>query len=144
MLPRSGSIGAIVEHALAAAEAQHELNAYLELFHGSAREKAAQVEVRMKAGDAGPLAGMVFSIKDNICYKGHKVSASSRILEGFTSLYSATAVERLLAADAVIDCCGVLGEPAGRPCDRPRADAGFSGGCRGEADECDGCRCPDG
>ena len=102
VLPRSGSIGAIVEHALAAAEAQHELNAYLELFHGSAREKAAQVEVRMKAGDAGPLAGMVFSIKDNICYKGHKVSASSRILEGFTSLYTATAVERLLAADAVI------------------------------------------
>lgn len=102
VLPRSGSIAATVEQAIAAAEAQHELNAYLELFHGSAREQATRVEARMKAGDAGPLAGMVLSIKDNICYKGHKVSASSRILEGFTSLYTATAVERLLAADAVI------------------------------------------
>ncbi len=60
------------------------------------------MDAKVKAGDAGPLAGLVLSIKDNICYKGHKVSASSRILEGFTSLYSATVVERLLAADAVI------------------------------------------
>ncbi len=102
MLPRSGGVGPIVEQALAAAEAQHELNAYLELFHESARDQAARVDARIKSGDAGPLAGMVLSIKDNICYKGHKVSASSRILEGFTSLYSATVVERLLAADAVI------------------------------------------
>lgn len=102
LLPRSGSIGSTVEQALAAAEAQRDLNAYLELFHDSAREQAARVDARIKVGEAGPLAGMVLSIKDNICYKGHKVSASSRILEGFTSLYSATAVERLLAADAVI------------------------------------------
>lgn len=102
LLPRSGSIGSTVEQALAAAEAQRDLNAYLELFHDSAREQAARVDARINAGEAGPLAGVVLSIKDNICYKGHKVSASSRILEGFTSLYSATAVERLLAADAVI------------------------------------------
>ncbi len=102
LLPRSSDIVATVEHALGAADAQRELNAYLELFNESAREQAAHVQARMKAGQAGALAGMVLSIKDNICYKGHKVSASSRILEGFTSLYSATAVERLLAADAVI------------------------------------------
>ncbi len=41
-------------------------------------------------------------IKDNLCYKGHKVSASSKILEGFESLYSATVVERLLNEDAII------------------------------------------
>ncbi|MGV3637391.1 MAG: Asp-tRNA(Asn)/Glu-tRNA(Gln) amidotransferase subunit GatA, partial [Flavobacteriales bacterium] len=99
---RSSSLSADVEAALQHAEARRELNAYLELFHESARAHAARVEARMKAGDAGPLAGMVLSIKDNICYEGHKVSASSRILEGFTSLYSATVVERLLAADAVI------------------------------------------
>ena len=45
---------------------------------------------------------MVVGIKDNICYKGHRVSASSKILENFISLYSATAVERLLAEDAII------------------------------------------
>src|SRR5690606_20320436 len=51
---------------------------------------------------AGKLAGMVISFKDNICYKGHRGSASSKILEGFESLYSATVVERLLPEDAII------------------------------------------
>ena len=97
-----GEVTSAVQHALDKAAAESGLNAFLELFHDSAHEQAARVEARMKAGDAGPLAGLVLSIKDNICYKGHKVSAASRILDGFTSLYSATVVERLLAADAVI------------------------------------------
>jgi aspartyl-tRNA(Asn)/glutamyl-tRNA(Gln) amidotransferase subunit A len=45
---------------------------------------------------------MVIGLKDNLCYAGHKVSASSKILEGFESLYTATAVQRLLDEDAVI------------------------------------------
>jgi aspartyl-tRNA(Asn)/glutamyl-tRNA(Gln) amidotransferase subunit A len=45
---------------------------------------------------------MVIGIKDNLCYKNHRVSASSKILDSFTSLYSATAVERLLNEDAII------------------------------------------
>ena len=45
---------------------------------------------------------MVIGIKDNLCYKDHKVSASSKILEGFVSLYDATVVERLKAEDAII------------------------------------------
>ena len=44
---------------------------------------------------------MVIALKDNICYRGHKVSAASKILEGFESQFSATAVERLLKEDAV-------------------------------------------
>ena len=51
---------------------------------------------------AGKLAGLVIALKDNICYKGHKVSASSKILAGFTSIYSATVTERLLKEDAII------------------------------------------
>jgi len=101
-LAQGGSVVAATQAALDAAEAHRDLNAFLELFPTSALEQAAAVDARVKAGEAGPLAGMVVSIKDNLCYKGHKVSASSRMLEGFTSLYSGTAVERLLAADAVI------------------------------------------
>jgi len=56
----------------------------------------------LKISIHGKLAGMVIAIKDNICYKGHQVSASSKILKGFTSIYSSTVVERLLAEDAVI------------------------------------------
>lgn len=50
----------------------------------------------------GKLFGVVIGIKDVICYKGHKVTAASAILKDFTSLYSATAVERLLSEDAII------------------------------------------
>lgn len=79
------------------------LNAFLEVFEEEALEKARALDARIKnGGPVGALAGVVVGIKDVICYKGHKISAASRILEGFTSLYSATAVERLLAEDVII------------------------------------------
>jgi aspartyl-tRNA(Asn)/glutamyl-tRNA(Gln) amidotransferase subunit A len=78
------------------------LNAFNEVFADEVVILAQAVDAKIAAGTAGKLAGMVIAIKDNICYKGHKVSASSKILEDFTSIYSATIVERLLAEDAVI------------------------------------------
>jgi len=78
------------------------LNAFNEVFENDALISARNVDSRIKQGTAGKLAGMVIAIKDNICFKGHKVSASSKILQGFTSVYSSTIVERLLAEDAVI------------------------------------------
>ncbi|RBL94024.1 Asp-tRNA(Asn)/Glu-tRNA(Gln) amidotransferase subunit GatA [Chitinophaga flava] len=79
------------------------LNAFLEVYEEEALVKAQELDERIKNGQpVGVLAGVVIGIKDVICYKGHNVSAASRILEGFTSLFSATAVERLLAADAII------------------------------------------
>ena len=50
----------------------------------------------------GKLHGVVVGIKDVIAYKDHPLSASSDILKGFTSFYSATAVEKLLAEEAII------------------------------------------
>ncbi|GAB5417201.1 MAG: Asp-tRNA(Asn)/Glu-tRNA(Gln) amidotransferase subunit GatA [Crocinitomicaceae bacterium] len=82
-------------------ENQH-LNAFLEVFETSAREHAQKVDEKIKNGTAGKLAGMVIGLKDNLCYKDHKVSASSKILEGFESLYTATAVQRLIDEDAII------------------------------------------
>lgn len=78
------------------------LNAFVEVFEASAIAKAKEVDEKLKSKTAGKLAGLVIAIKDNICYKGHKVSAASKILDGFESLFSATVVERLLAADAII------------------------------------------
>lgn len=78
------------------------LNIFLEVFENSALEKAKLVDEKIKSKTAGKLAGMVIALKDNLCYKGHRVSASSKILDGFESLYSATVVERLLAEDAII------------------------------------------
>ncbi|WP_295121968.1 Asp-tRNA(Asn)/Glu-tRNA(Gln) amidotransferase subunit GatA [uncultured Chitinophaga sp.] len=79
------------------------LNAFVEVFAEEALERARSLDIRVRNGEKlGPLAGVVTGIKDVICYRDHEVSASSNILKGFTSLYSATAVERLLEADAVI------------------------------------------
>ncbi len=79
-----------------------QLNAFIEVFEKSALEKAILTDEKIKNNSAGKLAGMVIAIKDNICYKGHKLSGASKILEGFESLFSATVVERLLAEDAII------------------------------------------
>jgi aspartyl-tRNA(Asn)/glutamyl-tRNA(Gln) amidotransferase subunit A len=92
----------IVEKYLDQIKERPELNAFLEVFTETAKEQAAIVDKKINDGKAGRLAGMVIGLKDNLCFKGHKVSASSRILEGFESLYSATAVQRLIDEDAII------------------------------------------
>lgn len=92
----------LVNNYLERIESYKQLNVFLEVFAAEALEQAAKIDLKIKSGTAGKLAGMVMGIKDNLCYKGHKVSASSKILEGFESLYSATVVERLLNEDAII------------------------------------------
>jgi aspartyl-tRNA(Asn)/glutamyl-tRNA(Gln) amidotransferase subunit A len=96
------TVMSILEAYLSAIENNKDLNAFLEVFDNSAREKAALVDEKIKKGTAGRLAGMVIGIKDNLCYEGHIVSASSKILDGFESLFTGTALERLLKEDAII------------------------------------------
>ncbi len=92
----------LVSYYLENIEKQKSLNAFLEVWAEEALHASEHIEQKIKNGTAGKLAGMVIGIKDNICYKAHKASASSKILEGFESVYSATVVERLLAEDAII------------------------------------------
>ena len=81
---------------------KQDLNIFLEVYKDDALALAQVVDEKIKAGTAGRLAGMIIAIKDNICYKGHSLSAASKILDGFESMFSATVVERLLAEDAII------------------------------------------
>lgn len=92
----------LTEQAIKQISENHRLNAFLEVFESSALAQALVIDEKIKSGTEGKLAGVIVGLKDNICYKGHKVSASSKILEGFESLYSATVVERLIAEDAII------------------------------------------
>ena len=78
------------------------LNAFIEVFEKTALESSRKVDEKIKKGTQGKLAGMVVAIKDNICYQNHKVSAASKILEGFESLYTATVVDKLIKEDAII------------------------------------------
>jgi aspartyl-tRNA(Asn)/glutamyl-tRNA(Gln) amidotransferase subunit A len=96
------SLPALLDYYFKQIEKHQHLNAFNEVFFYSATVQAKLVQEKIAKGTAGKLAGMVIGIKDNICYKDHKVSASSKMLEGFVSPYSATVVERLIAEDAVI------------------------------------------
>lgn len=79
------------------------LNSFLEVFAEEALQRAKELdELREKSSTIGKLHGVIVALKDVICYKGHLVSAASKILNGFTSIYNATAVERLLAEGAII------------------------------------------
>jgi aspartyl-tRNA(Asn)/glutamyl-tRNA(Gln) amidotransferase subunit A len=94
----------LVTYYLHRIEKKRSLNAYIEVFQPESLQRAAELDKKYQENpkSVGRLFGAVVSIKDVICYAGHQVTASSKILEGFRSLYSATAVERLLSEDAII------------------------------------------
>jgi len=92
----------IVNHYLHNIKTKAHLNAFVEVYEHSALEQAAQIDEKLAAGKAGKLAGMVIGIKDVLCLNDHTINASSKILEGFESQFSATAVQRLIDADAII------------------------------------------
>lgn len=71
------------------------------LFNAADEEKAAGPPPDRKSvvGDV-PLSGIPFAVKDNIAVKGFRLTCGSRILSDFTSPYTATAVEKMMAAGA--------------------------------------------
>lgn len=101
-IEKGGKVVDILQCYLDNIQVRQGLNAFVEVFEESALLKAKEVDERILAATAGKLAGMIVAIEDTICYKGHQVTAASKMLEGFESVYSATVVERLLAEDAVI------------------------------------------
>lgn len=118
------------------------LNAFIEVYTEEALERARDLDRRLRDGiPVGRLHGAVIAIKDVICHKNHRLTAGSRILEGFRPLYHATAVQRLLDEDAIIigslNCdefaMGSSNEnsvhgPVLNPIDESRVPGGSSGG----------------
>lgn len=78
------------------------LNVFLSVYGQEALDRARQIDEKIQKGTAGKLAGLVVGLKDVLCYKDHPLQASSKILDGFVSQFNATAVQRLLDADAII------------------------------------------
>ena len=84
-------------------EKEELLNCYVTLDREKALEEARRVQKQIDAGIlTGPLAGVPFALKDNLCTEGMLTTCSSRILGKFIPTYSAEAVERLKKAGAVI------------------------------------------
>ncbi|MBS1738665.1 MAG: Asp-tRNA(Asn)/Glu-tRNA(Gln) amidotransferase subunit GatA [Bacteroidetes bacterium] len=93
----------VVTHFLEKIDATKELNAFVEVFREEAISKARELDAKRNQNTPlGKLHGVVVSIKDVICYKDHQVTAASKMLKDFKSVYNATVVDRLLSADAII------------------------------------------
>ena len=92
-----------LERSLEAIRARNdELNVFLYVDEQGARRQAAAVDEKVRRGEnPGVLAGVPIAIKDNLCQRGIPTTCSSKILEGWRPPYSATVIERLLAAGAV-------------------------------------------
>ncbi|MDQ6903196.1 MAG: Asp-tRNA(Asn)/Glu-tRNA(Gln) amidotransferase subunit GatA [Bacteroidota bacterium] len=91
------------EYYLKRIEEEEKLNAFVEVYKLESIERANYLDQKRKTGiPPGKLYGVIIAIKDVICHKDHKVSASSAILKNFVSVYDATAVKHLLEEDAII------------------------------------------
>ncbi len=117
------------------------LNAFLSVYKEEALAQAAEIDKKIRIGQAGKLAGMVIGLKDVLSYKDHPLQAGSKILNNFISEFNATAVQRLLDQDAIIigrqNCdefaMGSSNEnssfgPVLNPIDNTRVPGGSSGG----------------
>lgn len=79
------------------------LNCYVTFDKEAARKAAKEAQDKIEAGTlTGPLAGVPFAIKDNMCTKGVLTTCSSKILENFIPQFDSEAVKRLTDAGAVI------------------------------------------
>ncbi len=92
-----------VDYYLEQISQQASLNSFLEVFAEEAKNRALFLDEQRAAGKPlGKLHGVVVGIKDVLSYEGHKVSAASKILENFTAVYSATAIQKILEEGAII------------------------------------------
>ena len=78
------------------------LHAYLRTTPTMALKAAAEADDARADGDRRPLLGIPLAIKDVLMTNGIETTAGSRILEGFVPPYTATAVQKLQAAGAIV------------------------------------------
>jgi aspartyl-tRNA(Asn)/glutamyl-tRNA(Gln) amidotransferase subunit A len=86
-----------------AAKGGASLNAWLTIYEDEALQAAKKLDEHITAGQPLlPLHGVVVGLKDVIAYKNHPLSAASKILQNFHSIFDATVVEKLQAVGAII------------------------------------------
>ena len=79
------------------------ISAFLSVTKERAFKKAEELDAKRAAKKPlGPLAGIPVAVKDNICVFSEQVTCASKILEGYRSPYSATAITLLEEAGAIV------------------------------------------
>jgi aspartyl-tRNA(Asn)/glutamyl-tRNA(Gln) amidotransferase subunit A len=96
------TVEGLVRYYLSNIDTNSSLGAFLEVYKEESILAAQQIDRKIRHSSAGKLAGMVLGIKDVFCLKDHPVTAGSFILNGFRSLFTATAIQRLINEDAII------------------------------------------
>ena len=72
------------------------LNAFVTVNKDNALNQSKNIDITK------PLAGIPIAIKDNFCVKGIKVTASSNLLKDYTAQYTATVIQKLEDAGAIV------------------------------------------
>ena len=77
------------------------LNAFITVDREKTLDMARAADVRLAAGDAGPLTGIPLAYKDIFCTEGWVTTCGSKMLSNFVSPYDAHVVERCKSAGIV-------------------------------------------
>ncbi len=142
LLGREISCETVVRRYLERIDSQRERNIYITVFHERAIEQARELDRKLEEGrEPGRLFGLPMAIKDNLSVQGARLTCASTILSTYTAVYDATAVERLVAEDAIFlgkvnmdeFAMGSSNEnsafgPVPNPYDNTRVPGGSSGG----------------
>lgn len=123
------------------AERNKQINAFITVCEESALVEAAKADELIKSGQALPLSGIPFAVKDAICTNDVRSTAATKILDNYIPTYDATVVARLKAAGAILigkNNCDAFGHgasnensmhgPVANPRDLSRVAGGSSGG----------------
>ncbi|HEY3085863.1 MAG TPA: Asp-tRNA(Asn)/Glu-tRNA(Gln) amidotransferase subunit GatA [Candidatus Dormibacteraeota bacterium] len=104
-LLRSGSVSAadlVAAHVQRIERLDPHVKAFLRFTPELWEKQADEADRMIRQGESRPLLGIPIAVKDVLCVRGVETTAGSQILKGFKPPYTATAVQRLFDAGAVM------------------------------------------
>jgi aspartyl-tRNA(Asn)/glutamyl-tRNA(Gln) amidotransferase subunit A len=122
-------------------ERNADINAFITVCEESALEEAKIADGLLRSGEAMPLTGIPFSVKDAICTAGVRSTGSAKILDNYVPPFDATVIGKIRKQGAVLvgkNNCDAFGHgasnensmygPVRNPHDLSKVAGGSSGG----------------